>query len=134
MNVSFPERSKGKHLVNLREPIWHTQDGDHIPLSQISNSHLQRIERWLRGGGATLPPNGMYGMWYPTIQGELTRRSLAVLPDHENALARDPEHIQQTLEQWIAQRLADDQILMDELTQENFERASRIAFDSKVID
>lgn len=83
-----PERSK--RLVNLNEPIWTCEDGERVPISQMRNSHVANAERWLRGGGATEPPQGAYGMWYHVIRAEFDRRGLSILPDHPNAYTREP--------------------------------------------
>jgi hypothetical protein len=78
-----------RKLINLREPIWTEEDGTRTGISQLAGPHLQHIERWLRGGGKTLPARGAFGMWYTTIRGELDKRGLSVLGDHEEAYKRD---------------------------------------------
>jgi hypothetical protein len=73
-----------RKVLVLREPVWTTERGDKIPLSQIKNDHLRRIERWLRGWGKTTSPGEMYAFWYGTIRAELDKRRLIQLPNHPN--------------------------------------------------
>lgn len=68
--------------ITFAEPLWLCDDGVIIPLSQINNKHLQHIERWLRKGGATLPPQLLIDTWKDIIRAELDKRGLALLPDH----------------------------------------------------
>jgi len=80
------------HKVEGEDPEWLCGDGEtYIPLSRIKDVHLQRIERWLLGRGATSPEvrkalfdNG----WYQVVRDELERRGLLLLRDHVATLAR----------------------------------------------
>lgn len=91
---------KGKVLVMLTEPVWTTERGVKVALSQIPNEHLQRIERWLRGQGATKCPYGTRQMWYPTIKAELDRRKLEPLAKHIRATTREADEWDDAIAGW----------------------------------
>lgn len=82
MHRGRPQSARSKKVLLLREPIWITERGDKIPLSQIKHDHLKRIERWLRGYGKTDCPPEMHAFWYGTIKSELDKRGLQELPNH----------------------------------------------------
>lgn len=77
--VYIRERQKMLRKVHgVDEPIWETKGNrDSIPLSKIEDSHLQNIERMLRGDG--LPWADRFqiaSFWYEIIETEMRRRRL----------------------------------------------------------
>ena len=72
IKLSFPKRRESS-----TEPVWETDAGNLIALTQIHDRHLLNIERMLREGEYS---DGFdittYTGWYPIITGELDRRRI----------------------------------------------------------
>jgi hypothetical protein len=67
------------------EPVWIDRDGLRWRLSEITDHHLQSLERWLLGRGAEDIPARKKAYnegWYTIIRDELERRGLKTLEDH----------------------------------------------------
>lgn len=70
------------------EPVWIDRNGTVFKLTEILDSHLRNIERWLLGRGAEDIParKRLYDRgWYDIIRDELERRGLESLDDHKDA-------------------------------------------------
>lgn len=85
-----------KHITE--EPIWETQGNrKSIPLSKIEDSHLQEIDRMLRGEGRPWPDRfRIASFWYEIIETEMRRRGLKPLPRLQGV---DP--VLDSLEEWL---------------------------------
>lgn len=66
---------------------WKERDGTVTDLADLRNSHLQHIERWLLGVGATIPA-GFNAHSYRHIVEEMIWRQLETLPVHPNSQLR----------------------------------------------
>lgn len=62
------------------ELIWRTADGEAIPLSKIEDNHLRNIERYIRGDGSRVPPEGWRAEFHLPVVQELARRGLVPKP------------------------------------------------------
>lgn len=76
-------------IIDFRQGIWKDESGKESPLKALPDSRIKHIERWLRGCGATLPPEGLFDEKYVEVDCEMQRRGLRVLPDHKAAYLRD---------------------------------------------
>lgn len=84
-------RREGQVIMRVRnsgEPVWIDRTRQVYKLSEILDSHLQNIERWLLGRGAEdiAARKKLYDAgWYDIIRDEMERRGLEPLEDHKDA-------------------------------------------------
>lgn len=84
----------GKKVSLRRTDRWTTQLGKKIDLDIIPSNHLLRIERWLRGCGATEPDYRLTRDWLYKVRLEINKRGLSILADHPATAFRPIRNIQ----------------------------------------
>lgn len=110
-----------------KEPCWRDAEGVVTPISQLQSDHLQNIERFLRGGGATTANRVANPRGLKLIQAEMSRRGLPSLPDHDAAYVRQAASLQKvTVPGRGMEVVHTDLITYDEFEALRSERAKRV--------
>jgi len=65
-------------LTEDGEPLWITNDGDEIPISQMTDRHLLNAHRLVRGSDDVWDERWLYALWL-----EIRLRGLKPLPAKE---------------------------------------------------